>query len=84
MLPTVPTTINELHSKAGLSTCGMERSISISELSAENGVAVKNAYGSIIGDNEDHADDSAVRFVDICTSPRWKYPLFGLEFEKLI
>ena len=23
-------------------------------------------------------------FVDICTSPRRKYPLFGLEFEKLI
>ena len=37
----------------------MERSISISELSAENGIPVKNAYGSIVGDNEDHADDSA-------------------------
>ena len=36
----------------------MERSISISELSAENGVAAVNAYGSIIGDNEDHVDDS--------------------------
>ena len=36
----------------------MERSISISELSAKNGVAVLNAYGSIIGDNEDHVDDS--------------------------
>ena len=55
----------------------MERSISISELSAENGVAVANAYGSIIGDNKDHFDD-------ICTSPQWKYPLFGFEFEKLI
>ena len=30
----------------------------ISELSAESGVAVVNAYGSIIGDNEDHVDDS--------------------------
>ena len=30
----------------------MERSNSISELSAENGVAVVNAYGSIIRDNE--------------------------------
>ena len=48
----------------------------ISELSAENGVAVVNAYGSIIGDNKDHDD--------ICTSPQWKYPLLGLEFEKLI
>ena len=36
----------------------MERSISISELSAENGVPVVNAYGSIIGDNGDHVDDS--------------------------
>ena len=36
----------------------MERSISISELSAENGVAVVNAFGSIIGDNEDHVDNS--------------------------
>ena len=36
----------------------MERSISISELSLENGVAVVNAYGLIIGDNEDHVDDS--------------------------
>ena len=26
--------------------------------SAENGVAVVNAYGSIIGDKEDHVDDS--------------------------
>jgi len=24
------------------------------------------------------------RFVDICTSPQWKYPLFSLKFEKLI
>mgnify|MGYP000406347943 CR=1 FL=1 len=32
--------------------------LNISELSAENGVAVVNAYGSIIGDNEDHVDDS--------------------------
>ena len=62
----------------------MERSISISELSTENGVAVVNAYGSIIGHNEDHVDDSATEVVDICTSPQWKYPLFGLEFEKLI
>ena len=38
-------------------TCGMETSISISELSAENGVAVVNAYGSILGDNEDHVNN---------------------------
>ena len=36
----------------------MGRSISISEFTAENGVAVVNAYGSITGDNEDHVDDS--------------------------
>ena len=36
----------------------MERSISIFELSAENGGAVVNAYGSIIVDNEDDVDDS--------------------------
>ena len=59
----------------------MERSISISELSAENGVAVVNAYGLIIGDNEGHVVDSTIRrVVDICTSPRWKNPLLGLEF----
>ena len=44
-------------------TYGMERSISISELSAENGVAVVNAYGSIIGGKEDHVDDSTT---EIC------------------
>jgi len=38
----------------------MERSISISELLAENGVAVVNAYGSIIGGKEDHVDDSTM------------------------
>ena len=37
----------------------MERSISITELSAENGVAFVNSYGSIIRDNEDHVDDSS-------------------------
>ena len=36
----------------------MERSISISELSAENDAAVVNAYRSIIEDNEDHGDES--------------------------
>ena len=36
----------------------MKMSISISKLSAENGVAVVNAYGSITGDNEDRDDDS--------------------------
>ena len=36
----------------------MERSISVSQFFAENGVAVVTAYGSIIGDNEDHVDDS--------------------------
>ena len=30
----------------------------ISELSAENGVALVNAYGLIIEDKEDHVDDS--------------------------
>ena len=39
-------------------TYGMERSISISELSAENCVAVVNAYGSTLGENEDHVGDS--------------------------
>ena len=34
------------------------RSVAISELSAENDVAVVNAYGSIIKDNKDHVDDS--------------------------
>ena len=38
---------------------GMERSISISELSAENGVAVVNAYGSI----RSRVDDSTT---DVC------------------
>ena len=40
-------------------TFGMERSISVSGLSTENGVAVENAYGSIIRDDKDHVDDSA-------------------------
>ena len=31
----------------------MERSISVSELSAENGVTAVNSYELIIGDNED-------------------------------
>ena len=30
----------------------------ISKLPTENGVSVVNAYGLIIGDNEDHVDDS--------------------------
>ena len=38
-------------------TCGMETSISISELSIENGVVVVDAYGSILGDNEDHVNN---------------------------
>ena len=42
-------------------TYGLESSISISALSAENGVAVVNAYGWIIGDNEDHVDDSITK-----------------------
>lgn len=57
----------------------MERSISISELSAEN------AYRSIIGDDEDHGDDSTTEVYWYLTkSPQWKYRLFGLKFEKLI
>ena len=43
----------------------MGTSISISELSAENGVPVVNTYGSIIGDNEDHADDSTTEVLFI-------------------
>ena len=43
--------------------CGMERSNSVSELTAENGVAVVIAYGLIIGDNEDHIDN---RTTDVC------------------
>ena len=39
-------------------TFGTERSISVSELSTGNGVAVENAYGSIIVDDEDQVDDS--------------------------
>ena len=35
------------------------------ELSTENGVAVVNAYGSIIGDNEDHVDDSTTEVCSI-------------------
>ena len=38
-------------------TFGMERSITLSELSTENSVAVVNVYGSILGDNEDHVDN---------------------------
>ena len=38
-------------------TCGMETSIAISEVSTENGVAVVNAYRSILADNEDHVDN---------------------------
>ena len=37
--------------------------LNIFDLSTENGVAVKNAYGSIIGDNEDYVDDS---ITEIC------------------
>ena len=35
--------------------------ISVSQFFAENDVAVANAYGSIIGDNEDHVDDSTTK-----------------------
>ena len=42
-------------------THGMERSISISGFSSECGVAAANAYGLIIGDNEDHFDDSTTK-----------------------
>ena len=50
-------------------TFGMETSISVSELSTENGVAVENAYGSIIGDDEDHVDERV--------TGRFGYPLFA-------
>ena len=50
----------------------MERSISISELSAENGVAVVNASGSIIGDNEDHVQARNQDFMwGVLTRPKW-------------
>ena len=38
-------------------TCDIESSIPVSELSAGSAVAVVNAYGSFIGDDEDHVDD---------------------------
>ena len=65
-------------------TYGMERSISISVLSAENGAAVVNAYGSIIRDNEDRVDDSTKEVCWYFYVTTVEYPLFGLEFEKLI
>ena len=50
-----------------------------SQLSAEN------AYRSIIGDNEDHGDDSTTEVCLYLTkSPQWKYRLLGLKFEKLV
>ena len=63
-------------------TCGMERSISISELAAENGLAVVNAYGRLLKTTKITSMIAQWRFVD--TTPRWKYPLFGLDFDKLI
>ena len=62
----------------------MERSISISELSAENGVPVVNVTGRLLETTKITSMIAQRRFVDICTSPQWKYPLFGLKFEKLI
>ena len=63
-------------------TCGMERPISVSELHAEKGVAVANAYGSIIGDNEDRVVHSTTK---VC---RYLYDttmeISSLRFEKLI
>ena len=50
----------------------MERSISISELSTENSVAVVNAYGSIIRDNEDHVDDSTT---EVCSMEKLIWPV---------
>ena len=66
----------------------METSISISELSTENGVAVVNAYGSILGDNEDHVDDM-LHNGGLLTFVRHRagkvlFSLFGFDFEKLI
>ena len=54
---------------------------SISELSAENCVAVVNSYGSIIGDNEDHFDDSRT---EVCsylydTTTEISAPRFGIR-----
>ena len=64
----------------------MERSISISELLAENGVAVVNAYGSIIGGKEDHVDDSTM---EVCwylyiTTVEISSLRFGMEICLLI
>ena len=61
-------------------TYGLESSISISALSAENGVAVVNAYGWIIGDNEDHVDDSITEVFLYLYVTTVEIPLFGLEF----
>ena len=62
----------------------MVRSTSISELSAEYGVAVANAYGPLLETTNITSMIAQRRFVDICAPPRWKYPLLGLEFEKLV
>ena len=57
-------------------TCGMEKSISISELSAENGVVVLNAYRLIIGDNEDHVNDTTT---EVC----WYLYVTSVEISSL-
>ena len=63
----------------------MERSISISELSAENAVAVVNAYVLILGDKEHHVDNSTTEVCRyLCDTVNGKVSLFDLDFEKLI
>ena len=62
----------------------MERSISVSELSTENGVAVVNTYGSIIGDNEDHVDDSTTEVCLYLYVTTVQISSLWFEFEKLI
>ena len=65
-------------------TYGMERSISVSELSAENGVAVVMLMGRLLETTKITSMIAQWKFVGICTSPQWKFPLFGLELEKMI
>ena len=62
-----------------LTTSGMESSIPVSELPAENFAAVVvNVYGSFIGDDEDHVDDSSA---EICTIPRWQISCLRFGFR---
>ena len=50
--------------------------LNISELSTENGVAVVNTHGSILGDNEDH-----VGLLIFLRHRAGKFSPFGFDFE---